>query len=164
VTIWGAKLGIELFPYRFGAGYYNLFKTIEVQLPTRPNRPAGQLDLQFTYFSLFCDRIWLQNKHWEITNSANIGYSTIDISHNAPDNTLKTDERNAFLGELSMNAHYKFLSWAAVECGAGYRMIFDPNSLIRRDFDAPIYTIKAKFFPSALLKAYKNKDLFNFKF
>ncbi len=157
VTIWGGKLGVEMYPYRFGVGYYNLFKTLTVQLPPNHHSLAAELGLEFSYVSVFLDRILLQNKHWECSATANVGYSFITIQRNLPEQTLYTQERHSPLGELSIQGHYKFLHCAAIGVGAGYRMLFDTQNVVRKDFDAPIYTLKLKIFPLELYQSLQRK-------
>ena len=157
VTIWGGKVGLEVYPYRFGVGYYNLFKTLTVQLPPNKNATTAELGVEFSYVSVFLDRILLQNKRWELSTTANVGYSSIIIRHNISEQIFTTKERHSPLGELSIQGHYKFLPWAAIGVGAGYRVLFDTQNVVRKDFDAPIYTLKLKIFPMELMQSIQRK-------
>ncbi|MBY0425342.1 MAG: hypothetical protein K2Q22_06880, partial [Cytophagales bacterium] len=115
-----------------------------------------------------------QRRRWEISIPLQLGlgqatYQThvtttftdprthekVERSFNRP------DENNLiFLGELSVNAHYKIFTWLGIGVGFGYRRLFNDNDnpKIASTFDYPIWLWKVKIFPFELKNVFKGKS------
>ena len=156
VSIYGLRLGVELVHrWRVGGGYYDMIAPLTVH---PPSKSPLEVDIRFRYVSVFGEYVWLTTRHWELATPVQLGYTFTDAVRKNDNYVLSSAERHNWLGEVDVKAHYKFLDWAAVGAGAGYRTMLDPSPLVQHAFNAPIYIVQLKVFPVVLWKHWQHKE------
>lgn len=156
-AMFGLKIGVEQYPYRFGVGYCGLFRTIVV--PNLAQNPHTNLDINFGYWNLWLDRLWFRDKHWEVKTAFQLGYGRLYIAQtNAINDVLLSQQvKNVGLMEISQDFHYKICDWFAVGAAAGYRFMLNDDDLIQQNVQAPMYALRLKVFPIELIQAIGRK-------
>jgi hypothetical protein len=146
VSIIGGKAGIQIGKkWRTGLAYYTLYSPLNILYLDGDD--TLNLQTRFQYISTYIEYVIFHGERWEISLPLQYGYGFCKFSKQTKDgSTLKEAPRQMNLGEISINGYYKVWKWIGVDAGLGYRTIFDERALLKRFFDAPIYTIKLKIF------------------
>jgi len=162
VGIGGLRLGIQYKDrFRTGLGFYGSDapfkgnKRLNKDTP-KERRLRGQLN--FGYSALFFEPIFFKNKRWEISTPIILGVGDAKLTFYNPDSSIFSSTKQTFsLLELSSTVEYKFLRWAGLGAGLGYRTVFSEEKFITDNFNAPIYIIKVKIFIGELYRGIRKK-------
>lgn len=154
VSMFGVKGGIQLHgKWRLGVGYYTLFFPLNIAYLDADSSVLN-LKVKFQYVSAYAEYVIFHKERWEISLPVQLGYGWSQFSKQSADEktTYKVKEQNLTMGEISISGYYRIWNWIGVDGGFGYRTIFGSKStlILKRFYDAPIYTIKLKIFIGVL--------------
>jgi hypothetical protein len=168
VDIQGIKLGLGWRKWRAGIGFYGLLKPQEYT-STVTRRIRGQLvtqtfsaKLSLWYGALFAEYVLVHSDRWEISLPIQIGYGRTQIRAFLPNGTEFTgnngsNTQDIFLIEPSLTGYYKILSWIGPGVGIGYRQTLYAEDRINKNFNNPIYILKAKLFLGDFIDVVRGK-------
>ncbi|HEX8548265.1 MAG TPA: hypothetical protein VF691_14985 [Cytophagaceae bacterium] len=157
VSIGGLRFGIQYKEkFRTGIGFYGADSPLIGSKSFNENTPKERRlrgKLNFGYSALCFEPIFYKNRKWELATPIILGVGNAKLTFYNPDSTIFSENEKPFsLLEVSGTVEYKFLKWAGVGAGVGYRTVFSDEKFIKRNFDAPIYIIKIKVFIGELYR------------
>ena len=149
--VFGYKLGIQKYDkYRWGFGFYSLKDPISREITLNENLDRAKTTAQFTfdYVSIFYERILYYDHKWEVTLPIQIGGGSSRLSYIAPTDSAAVDTSVGGISffEPTISGHYKFLKWAGIGMGVGYRFNLQKNDLLDEKLNSFIYVFKLKIF------------------
>ena len=164
VSIGGVKIGLEYRRVnRFGFGFYGLNKNIDIQSFDDLNQSYDNVFADFSYVTLYYERVVFFNPRWEFSTSAHIGSGKVSISYQrdeSDDVQLYADYRmNPVEGSLSGFFHLNY--WISIGVGYGYRWVFSEVDTIEGEYSSDLYILKAKIKLGKLVRSTFNKDVKN---
>ncbi len=170
--IGGFKIGAEVNKvHRFGVGTYFLKKPI-IRGGVQPNgeAPPNATDttsFNFTYSSLFYERVWYQSSRLSLSTALHYGNTSVSASHLLSD-TLNANGGRIYqryfqsslpLIEISGVTNYKVLRWFAIGLGGGYRAILTRDSGTKRALNGAVFIFQAKVLFGTLYKLVVKKPI-----
>lgn len=106
-----------------------------------------QMKLQFNYVSPFIEYVFHRSKKWEHAIPVQIGFGNSKFMfYNSRGEIIKEHYKPIILYEPSMTTQYKFIRWAAIGGGLGYRILLLNNKEIKEEFNSPVYVVKLNIF------------------
>ena len=156
--IFGIKLGLNYNEtVKLGIGFNSLLTDIyaDKQIKYGTNEiDTVKARLHFFYVSPYFEYVFYRNKKWEHSIPIQIGFGNSGYKYrNRAGILIKENYQPVILYEPSMTTQYKFLSWAAIGLGLGYRVMVLKNRDTDVNFNSPIYVLKLNLFPGNLYKA-----------
>lgn len=123
---------------------------------SKEKRMRGKLN--FGYRALCFEPIFFKNKRWEVASPLILGLGSATLTFFNADSTIFSSSKKGFaLLELSSTVEYKFLKWAGLAGGVGYRAVYSDEKFINDNFNAPIYIVKIKIFIGELYRGLRSK-------
>lgn len=159
--IFGIKLGLNYNEtVKLGIGFNSLLTDIytDVQMKYGANEIDTVARLSFFYVSPYFEYVFYRNKKWEHSIPIQIGFGSSGYKYrNRAGTLIKENYEPVVLYEPSMTTQYKFLSWAGIGLGLGYRVMLLKNRDTNVNFNSPIYVLKLNLFPGNLYKTISSK-------
>ncbi|HBX50160.1 MAG: hypothetical protein A2275_11700 [Bacteroidetes bacterium RIFOXYA12_FULL_35_11] len=158
VSIWGLNLGLDFNKkLKSGIGFYFLRSRLHKnQLISREFLSDTTVNSRlFVYYGgIFAEYVFFQNKKWEMSFPLQVGFGNSWYRYDVSGRLYDRDKHFIALYEANISAQYKILWWLGVGAGIGYRLMIVNNKAIEENFNAPIYTIKTKFFFGDIYRKY----------
>lgn len=160
--IFGLRIGLQHRnqKYRYGLGLYNMQEPL-IRLNENVeelNEPIDSLNIDFGYLALFYERIWINEKKYEVTTPFVLGLGGVDRSYRDQNGTLiKLPVTNISLLEFGVASHYKFTPWVGLGAGFGYNVVLSGRPELSRAFNSPFYVFKVKLFLGELYRLIRKK-------
>lgn len=150
-SISGIKIGFEYKKrVALGIGLNTLSNDIyqqRVLLNEAGFNDIFQMKLHFNYVSPFIEYVFYRSKKWEHAIPVQIGFGNSKFQYtNSKGEIIKEHYKPIILYEPSMTTQYKFIRWAAIGGGLGYRILLLNNKEIKEKFNSPVYVIKLNIF------------------
>jgi len=158
----GFRLGLQLKDpnKRIGIGIYamrdEIIRRDESVKEFEENLDSLQLD--YGYFTLFYEHVWIHQKKYEISTPFQFGLGGVERKFWDDQNSLKAlPNTNVVIFEASVATHYKFLSWIGLGAGFGYNLVLSGEPEVSRAFNSPFYVLKIKLFLGEAYRGIKEK-------
>lgn len=103
--------------------------------------------LRFAYISPYIEYTFHKTKKWEISIPVQLGIGAARYEYE--DNAgvfVRQKDRLVIMYEPAMTAQYRFISWAGIGAGVGYRLVFYGNNALKENFNSPVYILRFKIF------------------
>lgn len=164
VSIGGVKIGLEYRRVnRFGVGFYGLNNNIDIQSFEDLNQSYNNVFADFSYVTMYYERVVFFNPKWEFSATAHLGSGTVSITYQADESDdiqLYADYRmNPVEGSFSGFYHLNY--WISVGGGYGYRWVFSEVDTLEDEYSSDLYILKAKIRLGKLVRSVFNKDVKN---
>jgi hypothetical protein len=162
----GITVGVELYEkHRLGIGFHGLQNEIRfrgaVDKDVYPTA-TDTLFYNFSYSSVFYDRIWLRSKRWELSSPVHFGAGDLTIRYmdTAGVKSAPFINGGSLISSAGGYAQFKVFRWFALGAGAGYRTALIRDENITRALNAPYYQFQFKLLIGELYKiAFRRETL-----
>lgn len=161
--VFGFKGGVEINQkWRFGAGY-NKIKSDIIEwklLPVeeRPYSSTGNIvksQLYLNYYPLLAEYVFYNKDPWQVSLPFTVGYGNSYFSYyDLNNNKRKIFDHSILITELGVTGQVKVFKWIGLGAGIGYRYLVVDNPEIETQVSSPVYTIRIKIFPGAIIKTF----------
>lgn len=160
--VFGFKAGVEINQkWRFGAGY-NKIKSdiIEWKVLPEEERPYSNVNivksqLYLNYYPLLAEYVFYNKDPWQVSTPFTIGYGDSYFSYyDKNNNTRKIFDHSILITELGVTGQVKIFKWIGLGAGIGYRYLLLDNPEIDTKVSSPVYSIRVKIFPGAIIKTF----------
>ena len=160
----GVRLGLEYRRvHRFGVALYAFDRGIIKNDFSEINEDLSNVQFDFSYQSLYYERVLYFNKKWEALAAFHLGTGRINVTYQieGDDNVYTYDPIIVKPIELTASGYYHLTWWFSLGGGVGYRYMRKTPTELRTDFNGTIYIIKAKIRIGKLTKSIFNKEVKN---
>lgn len=140
----GVRLGVEFkFPIRTGIGYYWMQTAIDSQLfdsSEHPNSGSSAIP-RMRYFMAYAEYTFWEEDGWSLAVPLQLGFG---------ETFYRTDKdahvANGFVMPLEsgVEVSYRFVRWAGLGVGLGYRLMLLNNPLVKENFNSPYYQVRVQ--------------------
>lgn len=162
----GITLGIEVKEkHRFGIGFHGMKSKIEylgsINKDVFPDA-TDTLLFEFSYLSFYYEKIWLNNKRWELSTPLHNGTGAFNLRYKnrAGEISAPYFNQTAYIISFGGKAQYKVFRWFAFGVGAGYRTTLSKKENVQKALNAPYYQFQFKVLMGELYNiAFKKEDL-----
>ncbi|MFN5345753.1 MAG: hypothetical protein ACK44N_05285 [Bacteroidota bacterium] len=161
--VFGFKAGVEVNQkWRFGVGY-NKIKSDIIEwkvLPEeeKPYWPTGNIvksQLYLNYYPLLAEYVFYNKDPWQASIPFTVGYGNSYFSYyDVNNNKRKIFDHSILITEIGVTGQVKVFKWIGLGAGVGYRYLLMNNPDIETKVSSPVYTIRIKIFPGALIKTF----------
>lgn len=161
--VFGFKAGVEVNQkWRFGAGY-NKIKSdiIEKKLLPEEERPYSSTgdtvksQLYLNYYPLLAEYVFYNKDPWQVSVPFTLGYGNSYFSYyDKNNNKRKIFDHSILITELGVTGQVKIFKWIGLGAGIGYRYLLMDNPDIDTKVSSPVYTVRIKIFPGAIIKTF----------
>jgi hypothetical protein len=151
----GTRLGVEFkFPIRAGLGYYWMQTEIQSQLYRATDYPqAGSSAIpRMRYGMAYVEYTFWEEDGWSLGVPLQLGIGETFYR------TSNDDEvANGLVVPLEsgVDISYRFLRWAGLGVGLGYRVMLLNNDEVKENFNSPYYQIRANLILTELFRRKK---------
>ena len=154
VRIMGIRYGFDYGKIKLYEGLYFLQKEILKKNENLINpKDTSFQRVGFAYVSTTVEYVFHENKKWEFTIPAKIGFGTSLKRTFVGDSLIKKEEPRFIPVELSVIGLYKITPWAGLSAGLGYRIsLYNIN-----EFDGSFYSFGVKIFLGKLYETIKTQ-------
>ena len=161
--VFGFKGGIEINQkWRFGFGYNKIksdiieWKNLPVEeKPYNPTRNIVKSQLYLNYYPLLAEYVCYNKDPWQLSFPVTVGYGNSYFSYyDEKNNKRKIYNHPIAITEFGVAGQVKILKWLGVGAGLGYRYLLVDNPDIETKVSSPIYSIRIKIFPGAIIKSF----------
>ncbi|MFL5728629.1 MAG: hypothetical protein ACJ75J_03985 [Cytophagaceae bacterium] len=166
VRVGGIKVGFQYKnKFRTGIGVYQLLKPAIVKTLVyegTPSQKTVNANLDIGYLSLFFEPILLKTRKWELSTPLQLGSATARLSYTdtilaVPQKVLISKRKSPLL-EGSFVAEYRLVRWLGFGAGIGYRQMLSSDPVLKKNFNGPIYIVKAKIYFHEIYNTVFNRD------
>ena len=161
-NFWGLKLGLELFQgYRMGFGAYYMPKKVAITpVFEEGSRDTTYRKFRMHYYNTFMEFIFIRNFRWELALPFSLGYGIAEVERWSPGpyKWVEGKDIGMFVGNFSLNAHYKIFSWVGLGLGLGWRQVISAEKEIQQNMSGLTLSYKIKLFPHHLYRALFDKQ------
>ncbi len=160
----GLRIGMEYKRvHRFGLGVYGLDNAI---VRYRTSEDPGVMDtlaFNFSYATLFYERVLWFHPKWEWTAAMHLGSGTIEsVVVNFPsDHPDKRELIAVKPTEISTSGYYNITWWLSAGGGLGYRFMRKTPTEVRGAYNGFVYIAKVKLKIGKLVKSIFNEEVKN---
>jgi hypothetical protein len=140
----GVRLGVEFkFPIRTGIGYYWMQTHIDSQLfdPSEYQNSGSSATPRMRYAMAYVEYTFWEEDGWSLGVPLQLGFG---------ETFYRTDTEvhvaNGFVMPLEsgMEVSYRFIRWAGLGVGLGYRLILVNSSGVKESFNSPYYQVRVQ--------------------
>jgi hypothetical protein len=156
VQVAGVRFGAEHKRiHRFGIGIYSWSNDLSTSGLNYPEENVAASNYNFSYASLYYERVLYFDRKWEVAATAHLGNGTIErsIRLEGEEDFSPLEEIQIRPLELSASGFYHITWWLSAGGGFGYRIMRDAPEEIENSFNAPIYMVKIKLRIGKLVKS-----------
>jgi hypothetical protein len=143
VRYYGIRLGILKGKNIFALGFYGLddpWLDPNVVVSERGGKKAD-LRSKLRYACLIHEHIWLDNKHWQLSTPASIGFGDIAVDYlDSTAGFLPLTRRAVFPLEFGAKGAYKVFFWLHIQGGVSYRKVISSYGRADRIYSGPTWT------------------------
>jgi hypothetical protein len=159
--VWGFKAGVEWnHQWRFGIGY-NKIKSDIVEYKKLPDsevpyahNDSAKAQLYLNYFPVMAEYVFYDKDPWQLTAPMTLGYGRSYFQYYGYSNQKrKIFKHGVLITEPGIYVQYKILKWIGVGFGVGYRVMLINNPEIETKFNSPVFSIRVKLFPGAIIRS-----------
>jgi hypothetical protein len=158
----GFKAGIEYNQkWRFGAGYNKIksdiieWKTLPLEERPYSNTNIVKSQLYLNYYPLLAEYVFYNKDPWQASIPFTIGYGDSYFSYyDINNNKRKIFDHSILITELGVTGQVKIFKWIGLGAGVGYRYLLINNPMIETKVSSPVYSIRIKIFPGAIIKTF----------
>jgi len=152
VRIMGIRYGFDFWKIKLYEGLYFLQNEIIKNKENLLNpKDTSYQKIRFTYLSTTVEYVFHENKKWEFSIPAKIGFGTGVKNTFLGDSLIKQDNPPFIPAEVSVMVLYKINRWAGISAGLGYRIsLYNTN-----EFDGSFYSFGIKIFLGKLYRTIK---------
>ncbi len=164
VPVGGFRIGIEHERVnRIGIGFYGFSNDVErVDFVTPEDSLVGRANLDFSYASLYFERVLFFNPKWEWSGTVHVGTGRVNIlGQNAEEKFTLVEEVPVNPLEFSSSGYHHMSWWLSVGAGVGYRFMLNTPQEIRATYESVVYLAKVKIRIGKAIRAIGNKDVKN---
>jgi hypothetical protein len=164
VLVGGLKIGVEYKRiHRIGVGFYFLNTRIfdeDVEFILEANK----IEYDFSYSTLYYDRVLYFDKKWEFGSTLHLGGGKINTFY---ENELNPNERNTgpvlnfSVAEFVAYGEYNVLYWLGLSAGLGYRQVFGLEYDLGSEFSSAIFVINLRLYLIKLARSYFDESVKN---
>lgn len=156
VRVMGIRYGFDYGKFKLYEGLYFLKNDIVKQKGLGlPGSDTSTLRTNFSYLSTTVEYVFYENKKWEFSVPAKIGFGNGTKKTYLGDSLMHIDEPFFIPSEISVIGLYKITPWAGLSAGFGYRIsLYNTN-----EFDGSFYSFGLKIFMGKLYRTLRNKPL-----
>ena len=158
----GFKAGIELNQkWRFGAGYNKIksdiieWKSLPEEERSYSNTNIVKSQLYLNYYPVLAEYVFYNKDPWQVSIPFTLGYGNSYFSYYDKNNTSrKIFNHSILITELGITGQVKVFKWIGLGVGIGYRYLLINNPEIVTKVSSPIFSIRIKIFPGAIIKTF----------
>lgn len=158
----GLKLGVYVNRVNyFGLGLYGTSIPLEIERLPNSDLEIYSANVEFSYISLFYERILYFNPKWEWSATSHFGSGEIKVKYLMEENgkILNLDPILTKPFELSSSLYYHLNYWISIGGGYGYRVMRKTPSQLKPMFNGSIYLVKLKVRVVKKIKSIYNKGV-----
>ena len=158
----GFKAGIELNQkWRFGVGYNKIksdiieWKLLPEEEKSYSNTNIVKSQLYLNYYPVLAEYVIYNKDPWQVSVPFTIGYGNSYFSYyDKNNNSRKIFNHSIIITELGVTGQVKVFKWIGLGAGIGYRYLLMNNPEIETKVSSPVYSIRIKIFPGAIIKTF----------
>lgn len=160
----GIKLGLYINRvHQVGIGLYAMNKPLYVSQIPDNSLVVYSVKVDFSYLSLFYERILFFDRHWEWSSTVHYGAGEINASYMPEKDTqeISLPEIKTKPLEISTSVLYHPTYWLSIGGGIGYRIMRKTPKQYHSYFNGGIYLVKVKIRLFKLIRSIGNKEVKN---
>lgn len=142
----GAKVGLEhARRFQYGFGYSFLLTPVEQRINVDGGARDGRLNLG--YVTPYVDYAFYQRGPWEVRIPVQLGIGAGSVVYRDEEGQRRTWRRSGILlYEQAMTVQYRFMRYAGIGAGWGYRLVLYTREDLGERLTAPIYILGLRIF------------------